>query len=88
MRDAALTRAGGVCELCGEKGFVSRSGKVYLETHHVVPLSEGGSDNEQNVAALCPNDHREAHFGERAAAIRERLVQTLAEIYETVESEG
>ena len=34
-----------------------------METHHIVPLSEGGSDGDDNVAALCPNHHREAHYG-------------------------
>jgi 5-methylcytosine-specific restriction protein A len=86
VRDAALTRAAGVCELCGKKGFLSRTGTVYLETHHVVPLGEGGSDNEQNVAALCPNDHREAHFGEKAEAIREQLRLMLLDVDATVES--
>jgi 5-methylcytosine-specific restriction protein A len=56
-------------------------GGVYLETHHVVPLSEKGVDHERNVVALCPNDHREAHHGERRDAIRTRLLAMLAEVY-------
>lgn len=54
---------------------------IYLETHHVQPLSEGGTDSEDNVAALCPNDHRKAHYSAEAAEIREHLRATLAEIY-------
>ena len=86
VRDAALARAGGVCELCGKRGFVTRAGTVFLETHHVVPLNEDGVDSEQNVAALCPNHHREAHFGENAERIREQLQTMLAEIYAEADS--
>lgn len=81
VRDAALTRASGACELCGRRGFVTPAGTIYLETHHVQPLSEGGADSEDNVAALCPDDHRRAHYSTDAAEIREILQATLAEIY-------
>lgn len=58
-----LGRAEGKCEHCGEPGFSMPNGAVYLETHHVVPLSEGGPDTVANVIALCPNHHRRAHHG-------------------------
>lgn len=64
VRLNALRRAGGRCEWCGQEGFRLPNGAVYLETHHIIPLSEGGVDHERNVAALCPNHHREAHYGE------------------------
>jgi 5-methylcytosine-specific restriction protein A len=53
------------------------NGKVYLETHHVVPLHENGEDSVNNVVALCPNHHREAHHGERRAEIRRLLLSKL-----------
>lgn len=81
VRDAALARAKGRCEFCGEQGFRMAEGAIYLETHHVIPLSENGADHERNVVALCPNDHREAHHGERREEIRNRLLAMLAEIY-------
>ena len=81
VRDAALLRAGGKCELCRTLGFRMTGGRIYLETHHVVPLSEKGADYERNVVALCPNDHREAHHGERRDAIRTRLLAMLAGVY-------
>jgi len=81
VRDAALARAKGICECCGKPGFQTSKGSTYLETHHVVPLSEGGSDSVLNVAAICPNDHREAHHGKRRAAIRVKLLTTLAAVY-------
>ena len=77
LRAAALLRADGKCELCGCSGFATADGRIYLETHHVVPLSEGGHDSADNIAAVCPNHHREAHHGSRAEAIRETLQQLL-----------
>jgi len=81
VRDAALCRAMGRCELCKQPGFRMVDGGIYLETHHVIPLSEQGVDHERNVVALCPNDHREAHYGERRAEIRSRLLAMLAEMH-------
>lgn len=81
VRDAAMGRANGTCELCGRQGFLTRSGAIYLETHHVQPLSEGGADSEANVAALCPDDHRRAHYSAEAEEIRKFLQTTLANIY-------
>ena len=62
---ATLRRAKGYCERCGcEAPFIRKSDNTpYLEVHHRVPLSEGGSDNLENTIALCPNCHRELHFG-------------------------
>lgn len=75
VRQIALSRAQGKCEWCREMGFVMPRGEIFLETHHIVPLSEGGKDAPENVAALCPNHHREAHLGKRSARIREDLVK-------------
>lgn len=77
LRAAALQRANGKCEYCLCPGFTMVDGRVFLETHHVVPLSEGGADSAENVAAVCPNHHREAHHGSRAAVIRETLLSRL-----------
>lgn len=77
LRAAALRRANGRCEFCLRPGFTMADGKVFLETHHVIPLSEGGRDSADNVAAVCPNHHREAHHGSRAATIREALLSRL-----------
>jgi 5-methylcytosine-specific restriction endonuclease McrA len=77
VRLAVLGRAGGKCELCGDEGFLTADGAIYLETHHVVPLSEGGEDSTSNVVALCPSHHREAHFGRNASQIASQLTQYL-----------
>ncbi|WP_242446606.1 HNH endonuclease signature motif containing protein [Vibrio sp. T9] len=61
----ALYRAEGFCEKCKEKApFIKRSnGEPYLEVLHIIPLSQGGLDSLENVISLCPNCHREIHFG-------------------------
>jgi 5-methylcytosine-specific restriction endonuclease McrA len=63
----ALYRADGRCEndKCqGYKAFNRRSnGTLYVEVHHINPLSEGGLDIPENTIVLCPNCHREKHFG-------------------------
>ncbi len=63
VRNYVLSRSKGNCEWCGEAGFRTPSGSLYLETHHIQPLAENGSDTVDNVIALCPNHHREAHYG-------------------------
>jgi 5-methylcytosine-specific restriction protein A len=74
VRLRALERAKGKCEYCDEPGFTMANGDVYVETHHVIPLCEGGSDKDNNVAALCPNHHREAHYGSLASDIKQMLL--------------
>lgn len=60
-----LIRADGICEQCHSPAPFLRAsdGTPYLEVHHIIPLSEGGDDTVENALALCPNCHREAHFG-------------------------
>lgn len=70
LRAEVLLRAKGRCELCGAQGFKTSSGSTYLETHHIQPLSEHGKDTIENVIALCPNHHREAHFGKNHAQLK------------------
>ena len=75
VRNKVLQRADGKCEWCGQPGFPTAGGGIYLETHHVIPLSEEGLDTESNVAALCPNHHREAHHGKSRDEMRRRLME-------------
>ncbi len=61
-----LKRAQGKCELCGSDApfFKASDGTPYLEVHHWITLSEGGDDTIDNSGALCPNCHKNAHFGQ------------------------
>ena len=86
VRAAALARAQGTCECCDCFGFLTPHGGIFLETHHITPLSDGGLDNKRNVAAICPNCHREAHYGEGRNQIRDRLVCQLVGVYGPIRS--
>ncbi|PSW01246.1 HNH endonuclease signature motif containing protein [Photobacterium aquimaris] len=61
----ALYKANGICEACHQPApFIKKSnGQPYLEVHHIKSLSDGGKDSLENVQAICPNCHREMHFG-------------------------
>ncbi len=45
------------CLVCG---IVTKS----AHGHHLIPYSEGGSADMQNMTALCPSCHRKYHNGE------------------------
>jgi hypothetical protein len=46
------------CEICGEDD------KATLHKHHVVPRTDGNSDNNpMNLAILCSNCHNKIHHG-------------------------
>lgn len=74
VRSAVLARAAGHCEYCGELGFLKPDGYRYLETHHVIALAKDGADKLTNVIALCPNDHRKAHFSQERESIERQMV--------------
>lgn len=71
----------GRCECCGELGFEVESGGYYLEAHHVIPLSCDGPDVIWNVVAICPNDHRRAHFAKDRITVRHELIEVLGKYY-------
>lgn len=59
----AKRRANGFCQLCDNPApFVAANGEPYLESHHVIWLSQGGQDSIENTVALCPNCHRKMHI--------------------------
>ena len=66
---AVLVRAGGECERCNQPApFNRQKDKTpYLEVHHKKQLAHGGEDTVPNAEALCPNCHRELHYGASAA---------------------
>lgn len=60
-----LIRSKGICEKCGKDAPFKRAsdGTPYLEVHHIKRLADGGKDTVENAIAVCPNCHREFHFG-------------------------
>lgn len=77
VRIFALIRAKGRCEFCNESGFVMGNGNIYLESHHIVPLSEDGEDDAKNVIALCPNHHRQAHHGANKKELKKKFFELI-----------
>ena len=55
----------------------------YLEPHHIRRVSDGGPDHPRWVAAICPNCHREVHFGASGSARNAALGARLGELEDT-----
>jgi 5-methylcytosine-specific restriction protein A len=69
-----LENSKGTCESCsGPAPFTKVTGDFYLEVHHLRRLADGGSDTVSNAAAVCPNCHRELHYGDK----RDQLLESL-----------
>lgn len=74
IAEFAKRRAKGVCQLCGQPApFKDKNGKPYLESHHIIWLSDGGADSVDNTVALCPNCHRKMHVVKDALDIKRLL---------------
>jgi len=70
-----LKSANGICELCNSPApFIKQDGMPYLEVHHVLPLSEGGSDRVSNTVAVCPNCHMKFHYSSDKLKIRKDII--------------
>lgn len=77
----ALARAGGKCEFCGEEGpFLTQAGEPYLESHHILRMSDGGPDHPRNVIGVCPNCHRCAHHSRDRSKVRTRMKRRVASL--------
>ena len=75
-----LKRADGVCEACGANApFITESGKLYLEPHHITRLSDGGPDHPKWIIGLCPNCHRKAHYGNNKEKFKDKLTRIVHE---------
>ncbi|WP_409416313.1 HNH endonuclease [Flavobacterium sp. PS2] len=80
IKKYALLRADGICEKCDNNApFKNQLGIPFLEVHHIFSLSDDGPDHPINVAAICPNCHREAHFGVTKTKIKNDLSQRIVE---------
>lgn len=65
-----LKEAKGHCECCNNPAsFITAEGESFLEIHHLRRLADGGSDTISNALALCPNCHREMHYGIKKAGL-------------------
>jgi 5-methylcytosine-specific restriction protein A len=83
VRDYVLARANGHCEGCTRPAPFNRAdGSPYLdvEPHHIRRLSDGGPDDPRYIIALCPNCHRQVHFGADGAELNCKFVDRMAVI--------
>jgi 5-methylcytosine-specific restriction enzyme A len=86
QRDASvkawvLRQANGNCECCSRAApFTTTDGSPFLEVHHVRQLAEQGSDTITNAVALCPNCHRELHYGANGSILVEHLYQVISRL--------
>lgn len=64
----------GYCECClAPAPFLDNDKQPFLEVHHVKWLTHGGTDTITNTVAVCPNCHRELHYGESKSTLVSRL---------------
>lgn len=54
LRREVLERDGWRCQYCGTT--------QNLEVHHLVPRSQGGDDDAQNLITLCARCHGDVHL--------------------------
>ena len=47
------------------------NGRYYCEAHHLVPISEDGSQGPENVIILCANHHRMFHYAKNVITFKE-----------------
>lgn len=75
----ALKRSGGICEGCAQPAPFEGKQGPFLEVHHLHRLGDGGPDEPSNVAAICPNCHRRAHFSKDGAEFNKILIKQIFE---------
>ena len=86
QRDASvkawvLREANGNCECCSRPApFMTIDGTPFLEVHHVRQLADQGSDTITNAVALCPNCHRELHYGQNGLVLVEHLYRDISRL--------
>lgn len=76
-----LKQSKGICENCHcVAPFTSDDQTPYLEVHHVKRLADGGTDTVQNAVALCPNCHKELHFGNKRDKLKSHLYKAVTRL--------
>ena len=64
LREEVLERDAYQCQECMVAvGETVRSTGPTAEIHHKTPLSEGGTNDVENLTVLCPDCHRQKHGG-------------------------
>jgi len=61
IRDRILARDEGLCQECKRNGLM----RIAHEVDHIKPRSQGGTDRDENLEALCRTHHRAKTYRER-----------------------
>lgn len=93
VREIALSNSENKCAIrgCQHALFVSRTGKPYLEAHHIIPINaqdefpDTNIDIPENVVCLCPSCHREIHNGKDA---KSKIVELFEQRKEKLAEKG
>ena len=82
LKNYVKQRSNYLCEMpnCNYRSFSKKNGELYIEVHHVIPLSEGGEDSISNTVALCPNCHRALHYANNKEELKQRLLDYLRDL--------
>lgn len=80
-----LIRAKFKCEIdTNHISFETKNGKQYMEAHHLIPLSkqdefEYSLDVDANIVCLCPNCHKNLHYGKDVKSLVNLLYEARRE---------
>ena len=61
IRNIILKRDGHTCQRCGDKGN---------EVNHIIPVTEGGTDDLENLETLCASCHQPETVAQTTRAVR------------------
>lgn len=82
----AIVYAGYQCNInCSHESFIAKNGKVYMEAHHLIPMSaqedfNNSLDVDANIVSLCPICHRKLHHGKEIEVELKKLLETRLEL--------
>jgi 5-methylcytosine-specific restriction protein A len=62
---------------CDYVGFEKPDGTPYIEVHHIQSMADQGDDVIENVAAICPDHHAQAHYGKDCEEIQSQLLAAI-----------
>ena len=78
-----LENAKGICECCNKNAsFIKENGLPYLEIHHMRRLKDDGPDTIANAVAICPNCHREIHYGKHSKKLIKKIYRSIKRLQE------
>ena len=69
IRKVVIRRDNGLCQHCTRKGRTT----IGREVHHIVRLSDGGTDDLDNLVLLCKECHHAETMRERGHRVKQKV---------------